>query len=103
MSMNWVIKDKDGNVTNPHIIGTEDWVKANYDHYEPYVDPETLRTDRPTEEDFARGWRNEELERTDVLKGLDDHPKEDTLDAYRKKLRDWPTTSDFPSTRPTWD
>ena len=28
-------------------------------------------------------------------------PKKTELAAYRVKLRDWPSTSDFPDTRPT--
>jgi hypothetical protein len=49
----------------------------------------------------AREWRNEELSKTDHIVPLTDHPDHaDTL-AYRAALRDWPTTSDFPDTKPT--
>ena len=52
-------------------------------------------------EDLAREWRNEELSKTDHIVPLTDHPDHaDTL-AYRAALRDWPTTSDFPDTKPT--
>ena len=48
-----------------------------------------------------REWRDSELTRTDVLSLLADHPQKTEIAAYRVKLRDWPSTSDFPLTRPT--
>jgi len=45
-------------------------------------------------------WRNEELQRTDILVAIPDHPQREDLLAYRTALRDWPSTSDFPETRP---
>ena len=30
-----------------------------------------------------------------------DHPKHDAWKAWRTALRDWPTTSEFPDTKPT--
>ena len=49
----------------------------------------------------AREWRDSELFRTDSLMLLDDYPQKDGLTAYRQELRDWPSTDDFPDTRPT--
>ena len=49
----------------------------------------------------AREWRDSELYKTDSLSLLTDHPKKTEIAAYRVKLRDWPSTSDFPDTRPT--
>ena len=49
----------------------------------------------------ARIWRNSELYRTDALSLLPAHPKKTEIAAYRVKLRDWPSTSDFPDTKPT--
>jgi len=48
----------------------------------------------------ARQWRNVELERTDDVVAILDHPTRDSLLAYRILLRNWPSTSDFPATRP---
>jgi len=48
-----------------------------------------------------REWRDSELTRTDVLSLLTDHPQKTEIAAYRVKLRDWPSTDDFPLTRPT--
>lgn len=51
----------------------------------------------------AREWRNSELNRTDNLSLLTDFPKKTELAAYRVKLRDWPSTSDFPDTQPVME
>lgn len=48
-----------------------------------------------------REWRDSELLRTDVLVVLPDYPKKTETIAYRVKLRDWPSTSDFPAKQPT--
>ena len=55
----------------------------------------------PTSEDIARGWRNEELSKTDYIVPLTDHPDHAATLAYRAALRDWPSKSDFPDTKPT--
>ena len=64
----------------------------------------------PTEEELlnvrkihAREWRDSELHKTDSLSLLTDHPKKTEIAAYRVKLRDWPSTSDFPNTRPVME
>lgn len=51
-------------------------------------------------EDEARQWRDSELSSTDYLVPLTDHPQRDAYITYREALRQWPSTSDFPSTRP---
>ena len=97
MSDLWVIKDASGNVTNPLLKGSEEFVSANFDHYEKYV--EANGSADPAIE--ARGWRDSELIRTDTLSLLADFPKKTELAAYRTKLRDWPSSSEFPDTKPT--
>ena len=52
-------------------------------------------------EDTAREWRNLELMKTDHIAQIPDWPNRDKYLAYRTKLRDWPSTSDFPDTKPT--
>lgn len=49
----------------------------------------------------AREWRDMELLRTDSLMGLSDYPNTANLTTYRQKLRDWPSTGNFPATKPT--
>ena len=46
-------------------------------------------------------WRDYELLRTESLLLLDDYPQKDNLTAYRQELRDWPSTGEFPATKPT--
>ena len=58
----------------------------------------------PTTESIAeeaRMWRDMELTRTDTLHVLDDYPNAANLTTYRAALRAWPSTSDFPDTKPT--
>jgi len=50
--------------------------------------------------EHPNNWRNKELERTDSLALLPDHPQATQILAYRQALRDWPSTEDYPDTRP---
>jgi len=50
--------------------------------------------------EIAKEWRNAELERTDDVVAILDHPTRDSILAYRILLRNWPSTSDFPATKP---
>lgn len=52
-------------------------------------------------EDAAKDWRNLELVNTDHMASIPDWPDRDKYLAYRVKLRDWPSTADFPKTKPT--
>lgn len=54
-----------------------------------------------TAEKRARAWRDDELKETDWIMAVSDHPQLEAHKAYRVKLRDWPSTSDFPDTKPT--
>ena len=94
----WIIKDANGNITNPGIKANEDFVKEHYPHYEAFVPPDTGINYAELD---ARMWRNQELQRTDTLILLPDHPDKDNLAAYRQALRDWPSTGNFPDTKPT--
>ena len=46
-------------------------------------------------------WRNDELARTDIAATVSDYPNAAAIITYRAALRDWPSTEDFPETRPT--
>ena len=91
---------KDG-VSNK-IIADLAWAKTTYpDHTCEDItvvptDTEILNAKKAEQ----REWRNGELFRTDTLVLLTDHPKKTEIAAYRVKLRDWPSTSDFPDTPP---
>jgi len=52
-------------------------------------------------QDFAKNWRDEELKKTDWICAIPDHGSHAFYMTYRQALRDWPSTSDFPDTKPT--
>ena len=49
---------------------------------------------------LAIRWRNAELLATDTASQTPDWPNRDNILLYRTALRNWPSTSDFPDTRP---
>ena len=51
-------------------------------------------------EALAKAWRDSELEATDKAAQTPDWPNRANILTYRTALRDWPSTSDFPETRP---
>ena len=87
------------NLTNPgkdpvhgdEILETKGNLKIYYTHAE----------DPRSKEELAREWRNEELGASDWMMSIPDHPQFEAYKTYRTKLRDWPSTSDFPDTKPT--
>ena len=95
--MKYIIKDADGNITNT-IKANAEFVEANFEHYELYVEP---TPPEPTAAEEARMWRDMELASSDFIVPLSDHPQRAAYMTYRTALRDWPSTSDFPATRPT--
>ena len=91
----YIIKGEGGEVVN-RIVASEEFMAANYANYEPEIV-------EPSDEEKAynaKQWRNQELVRTDTLMLLPDYPGKEALTAYRQALRDWPSTADFPDTRP---
>jgi hypothetical protein len=53
-----------------------------------------------TPEQKARQWRDGQLSASDFIVPLSDHPQRAVYMAYRTALRDWPSTEDFPATKP---
>jgi len=94
--MKYNIKDASGNITNT-IIADQQFVEANFDYYEEWVAPTPAE---PTAAETARLWRNQELRTTDTASQTQDWPNRDNILTYRTALRNWPSTSDFPETRP---
>jgi len=94
--MKYNIKDADGNILNT-INSDAEFVEANFDYYELYVEP---TPPEPTAEEEGRQWRDSELASTDYIVPLTDHPQRAAYMTYRQALRDWPATADFPNTRP---
>ena len=97
MSNKWIIKDADGNITNPCILADEAFVQSISEHYELYVAPTPVE---PTAEETARQWRDIELSSSDYIVPLSDHPQRAAYMTYRTALRDWPSTDAFPATKP---
>jgi len=95
--MKYNIKDADGNITNT-IMADAEFVEANFEHYELWVDPTPAEL---TAEEVGRRWRNGELDATDKWANTLDWPNRTNILAYRVLLRDWPSTEDFPATQPT--
>ena len=95
--MKYNIKDADGNITNT-ISADAEFVEANFEHYELWVAPTPAE---PTAAEAGRMWRNGELSSTDTASQTPDWPNRDNILLYRTALRNWPSTSDFPDTRPT--
>jgi len=48
-----------------------------------------------------RQWRDLELASTDKAAMIPDWPNRSNILVYRQDLRDWPSTEDFPDTKPT--
>ena len=69
--MKYIIKDADGNILN-FINADAEFVEANFDYYELYVEP---TPPEPTAEETARMWRDSELSATDYIVPLTDHPQ----------------------------
>ena len=95
--MRYIIKDADGNITNT-ITADAEFVEANFDHYELWAAPTTVE---PTAAEAGRRWRDGELSSSDFIVPLSDHPQRAAYMTYRTALRNWPSTEDFPATRPT--
>tara|TARA_R110001592_G_scaffold65680_1_gene201495 strand:+ start:74 stop:370 length:297 start_codon:yes stop_codon:yes gene_type:complete len=94
--MKYIIKDADGNILNT-INADAEFVEANFEHYEEWVAPTPVE---PTAEESERMWRDSKLSATDYIVSLSDHPQRDAYITYREALRQWPSTEDFPATRP---
>jgi len=95
--MKYNIKDADGNITNT-ITADAEFVAANFDHYELWVAPTPVE---PTAAEAGRMWRDGELSSSDTAAQTPDWPNRDNILNHRTALRDWPSTGDFPDTRPT--
>jgi hypothetical protein len=68
-----------------------------------YIDMQVVPKIEPTVEEIAadaKAWRDSELQATDFVVPLADHPERSAYLTYRNALRDWPSTSDFPAKKP---
>jgi hypothetical protein len=100
MSVFKILDGVGGNVINT-VVAEEDFVSANYDYYEIVDDELTTEQLTQAKELEARTWRDSELVATDQAAQTPDWPNRDNILTYRADLRDWPSTADFPDTKPT--
>lgn len=92
-----------------YIIIKEEIVSSVYDSMEDAIisedsGPIEQKIEEISDEELKalqRKWRDKELVNTDYILPLTDHPDHAATLAYRQALRDWPTTSEFPNTKPT--
>ena len=89
---------KDGSTSE--IIGGEDFCKefttkegGSYELVNPALPQDMINAQ-------AKIWRDEELAATDNIAQTPDFPNRDKYLTYRQKLRDWPSTADFPAKKP---
>tara|TARA_A100001011_G_scaffold16653_1_gene17293 strand:- start:480 stop:773 length:294 start_codon:yes stop_codon:yes gene_type:complete len=92
------------NITNPDKTPVDgDWIRdtledgtvVEHEFHEEFVETEEEKKAKSKE------WRDYELQSTDLISTITDHPDHAAYKTYRQKLRDWPSTSDFPDTKPT--
>ena len=77
-------------------------IRYQYENWYEDKSAPTVASD-PTAEEIAadaKAWRNSQLQATDFVVPLADHPERSAYLTYRTALRDWPSTSDFPTTEP---
>lgn len=100
--MRYKIKNDSGEVINV-INASEAFVEEHYPGKYELEESDQYENETEQKEIEARYWRNKELSKSDQLILITDHPDREKLLSYRVKLRDWPSTSDFPDTKPTID
>tara|TARA_R100001510_G_C7520120_1_gene115991 strand:- start:169 stop:507 length:339 start_codon:yes stop_codon:yes gene_type:complete len=79
------------------ILLEDDLIKIGYN----YVDGVFSYIKPAITEEQAKIWRDSELQTTDNIAQTPDYPNRDAWITYRQELRDWPSTADFPETKPT--
>ena len=79
------------------ILLEDDLIKIGYN----CVDGVFSYTEPAITEDQAKQWRDSELQTTDRIAQTPDYPNRDAWITYREQLRDWPSTANFPNTKPS--
>ena len=93
----YIITNNEGNEIN-RINSSAAFVEENYPNCHSLV---VIATDELTAEEAGRMWRDAELSSSDIASQTPDWPNRDNILSYRTALRNWPSTGDFPNTRPT--
>ena len=82
--------------TTVDVTSTECGIGWSYDGTN-FVAPVKSQEEIETE---ARAWRDSEIQSTDFIVALTDYPNHASWMTYRQELRDWPSTDNFPETKP---
>ena len=88
---------------NANILKTvtlENGAKITFEDPDKWTPP-TDAVKKADTESTARSWRDQQLQASDWIYPLGDHPEHAAYITYRKALRDWPSTADFPDKKPT--
>lgn len=64
------------------------------------VIPPSAEIIKKEKQEEGRNWRDKELRESDWIVPTTDHPQHVQYIRYRKVLRDWPSTTDFPDKKP---
>ena len=89
------------NITKPGAAPEKgNWVRITNSVTGSIVEKEFHPIEASSEQEIARAWRDSELLSSDWIVPVTDHPQHAAYKTYRQKLRDWPSTSDFPNTKP---
>ena len=83
---------KKGNISKSHKNEIEMYADTDGDEWKVVEDDDLIL--------MQRNWRDSELKATDWIVPIIDHPNHEATLLYRVALRDWPSTSDFPLTKP---
>ena len=92
-------------IENQEVVDTQNLTTDEFNNQEGLWvtedSPEVVAIKATYKSQDARGWRDQELLDTDFWVPTTDHPQYSDRMAYRVALRNWPSTSDFPATKPT--
>ena len=83
---------KKGNISKSHKNEIEMYSDTDGDEWKVMEDDDLIL--------MQKNWRDAELKATDWIIPITDHPEHAATLLYRVALRDWPSTSDFPLTKP---
>ena len=79
------------------VLLEDDEIKINWG----YQNGQFINNDPAISNEEWIEWRNLELGKTDFIAQTPDYPNKDAWLTYRQKLRDWPSTADFPDVKPS--
>ena len=92
---------KTKNLTNPERINNfehNDLIQYTYDSGAIEVKTYQIFTQTVEEKSIEeKHWRDNELQKTDYIVAVTDHPNYTEYITYRQELRDYPAQQDFPN------